>query len=187
MFQEGIELGRKIKEVRLATKMSLSVLASKAGCSESSISKIENGKGNPSLNLLHRLANALDISIGHLFAHENGTCDFVLRQGERPIIGSLSPSQGVALEALMNEQSDQQIQAHIHIVEPGGKTEHDIVHEGEEVGYILEGGIDLTVNGETVHVSEGDSFFFKSSLPHRYANNGPKQARVLWVNTPPTF
>ena len=150
------------------------------------LSKIENGKGNPSLNLLHRLAQALDISIGHLFSHDQDDEDFVMRNGMRPILATIAPSQGVALEALMSNQGEHLLQAHIHIVAPGGR-DSSITHEGEEVGYVLEGELDLEVDGVEVHLEAGDSFFFNSQRPHRYANNGTSLTRVLWVNTPPTF
>ena len=186
MDQDRLELGRRLKKIRSSAGLSLHDLAGKADCSESAISKIENGKGNPSLNLLHRLASALNVSIGHLFIEENDN-RFVLRKGQRPIMGNLSPSHGVSLEALMSRQSEHLLQAHIHIVEPGGKTDVDISHEGEEVGYVLEGELDLVVDGKSVHLNEGDSFFFQSEKAHRYANNGSKKARIIWVNTPPTF
>lgn len=186
MSQSSLELGRRLKYMRRSAGLSLNVLAERAGCSESAISKIENGKGNPSLNLLHRLTQALDISIGHLFAEDEGQ-DMVMRQGERPIISTLSPSHGVSLEALMSEQEKHLLQAHIHIVEAKGGSETAISHDGEEIGYVLEGELDLTVEGRTVHLKQGDSFFFKSERPHSYINNGAKQAKIIWVNTPPTF
>ena len=186
MSQSSHELGRRLKHMRRSAGLSLNVLAQRAGCSESAISKIENGKGNPSLNLLHRLTQALDISIGHLFA-EDARQEMVMRQGERPIISTLSPSHGVSLEALMSDQQKHLLQAHIHIVEAGGGSEVAISHEGEEVGYVLEGELELTVEGRTVHLKRGDSFFFKSERPHNYVNNGSKQAKIIWVNTPPTF
>jgi len=43
------------------------------------------------------------------------------------------------------------------------------------------------VNGTTYEVSEGDSFCYRSDLPHGYRNIGDTEARVLFINTPPTF
>jgi uncharacterized cupin superfamily protein len=36
-------------------------------------------------------------------------------------------------------------------------------------------------------LAQGDSFSFPSHLTHTYRNPGTNVARVLWVNTPPTF
>jgi len=51
----------------------------------------------------------------------------------------------------------------------------------------LEGEIELTIDGNRYCAKAGDSFHFRSELPHAYRNIGTKPARVLWVNTPPTF
>ena len=75
----------------------------------------------------------------------------------------------------------------IHIVEPGGSTHGTIQHDGEEIGYVIQGEFELTVDGETFSLKKGDSFFFSSRLPHGYRNPGKTQSRIVWVNTPSTF
>lgn len=56
-----LELGRSIRIVREAKGMSLSVLAGKGGVSVPFLSLVENGKRQPSLVVLRRLAAALAI------------------------------------------------------------------------------------------------------------------------------
>ena len=60
-------------------------------------------------------------------------------------------------------------------------------HDGEEVGYVLEGELKLVVGGKTYTIAEGGSFFFRSDLPHSYGASGRRGCRVIWINTPPTF
>ncbi len=60
-------------------------------------------------------------------------------------------------------------------------------HEGEEVGYVLEGELQLVVDGMTHAIKQGGSFFFRSDLPHSYGAKGRQNCRVIWINTPPTF
>ena len=62
-----------------------------------------------------------------------------------------------------------------------------IKHEGEEFGYLLDGEIELIVDKKKYQLRPGDSFFFRSERPHSYTNNRKKVARILWLNTPPTF
>lgn len=185
MHEDYSRLGESLRALRKEAKLSLSVLAKKANCSESMLSKIENGKGNPSLDLLHRIALALGVSIGHLFTHSDNTSP-IMRNGQRPLMNSMAPSQGVALEMLMDKQNQHALQAHIHIVAPGGGSS-PIVHEGEEVGYLLEGQVDLDIDGETYSLQSGDSFYFDSNKPHCYRNTGSEIARIIWINTPATF
>ncbi|WP_051444940.1 cupin domain-containing protein [Desulfocurvus vexinensis] len=186
MMHEKNLLGQRIRMLRRQQGLTLRALADGAGCSESMLSKLENGKGNPSINVLHAVSRALGTNMGSLFlpAPMPGV---VMRRGDRHL-AQLGPGngQGVILEYLSPHLPGHVLQAHIHIIEPGGGTE-TITHEGEEAGYVLEGELALTVDGEAYHLHEGDSFFFDSSLPHSTRNPGQTTARVLWVNTPPTF
>ena len=52
---------------------------------------------------------------------------------------------------------------------------------------MLEGQIELDVDGTRHLVGPGDSFSFRSERKHSYRNSGRGIARVLWINTPPTF
>jgi quercetin dioxygenase-like cupin family protein len=59
-----------------------------------------------------------------------------------------------------------------------------ITHQGETVGYVIEGQIELTIDTTSYTLSAGDSFFFKNHLTNSYRNTGAAPARILWVNTP---
>ncbi|MDR3045738.1 MAG: cupin domain-containing protein [Desulfovibrio sp.] len=180
-------LGAQIRMLRKARGMTLRELADKAGCSESMLSKVENGKGNPSINVLHNISRALDTNMGSLFLPE-ARSGVVQRKGERHLAQLLGgEGRGIILEYLSPHQPGHVLQAHIHIVEPGGSTNGTISHEGEEVGYVLEGELELTVEDQVHLLKEGDSFFFDSALPHAFRNPGAATVRVIWVNTPPTF
>ena len=59
-----------------------------------------------------------------------------------------------------------------------------IAYQGETVGYVIEGQLELTIDTTAYVLSAGDSFFFKNHLSNSYRNIGTTTARVLWVNTP---
>ena len=63
-------IGPKIKHTRLLKGLTLRDLADAAGCSESLLSKIENGRANPSLKMIHRVASALGTPVAGLSAPE---------------------------------------------------------------------------------------------------------------------
>ena len=66
----------------------------------------------------------------------------------------------------------------------GGKKIDLITHQGEAVGILIEGKIELTIDGTTYRMATGDSFFFKAHLANGYRNSGTSVARIGWVNTP---
>lgn len=182
-------IGAKVKHARMVRGITLKQLADEAGCSESLLSKIENDKAMPSFATLHRIAAALGTNVSVLFSAGSEGAQVVSRAGERPVIvtDQLRTGKGIQLERLIPYSREYLLQSNIHLIEPGGRTDGPISHAGEEIGYVLEGEIELTINGTHYRAKTGDSFHFRSELPHAYRNIGSKPARVLWVNTPPTF
>jgi transcriptional regulator with XRE-family HTH domain len=186
-----LEIGTRLKHARLTKGMSLLQLAEKVGCTESFLSKVEHDKVRPSLMMLHKIVVALEINIARLFSEDTNASDpvAIMHEGERLFIktDSLRQGRGIMLERLVSGAQARLLQANIHHVEPHGSSDGCIEHIGEEMGYVLEGSLEFLVDGKTYLLSKGDSFFFDSSLPHGYRNPGDTEARVLWVNTPPSF
>jgi transcriptional regulator with XRE-family HTH domain len=178
-----LNLGVRLRHARLVAGLTLLQLAQKAACSESLISKLEHGAASPSLAMLHRLAVALDTNIAELTSEEIPPGGPILRRNERPVIRA----GGIALERLVLPTRGGLLQANIHIVEPGASSDGTIVHAGEEVGYVLEGSLELRLDQELYTLVEGDAFTFPSHIPHGYRNVGTGVVRVLWVNSPATF
>lgn len=178
-----VHLGIQLRRARLIAGLTLLQLAQKAGCSESLISKLEHGAANPSLAMLHRLAVALGTNIAELTSVEMPGGGPVVRYGERPVIKAGE----ISLERLVLPKRGGLLQANIHILEPGAASDGTIVHAGEEVGYVLEGSIELRLGEAHYLLDAGDAFTFSSQVPHGYRNTGTTTARVLWVNSPATF
>lgn len=182
-------IGTKLKHLRKLRGLSLTEVARDVGCSEGYVSKIENDKAAPSLTVLHRIAAVLGTNLAYLFDSVGDEDAVVVRVGSRPIIelDPLRQGQGISLERVIPYASRHLLQCNIHIVEPGGTSDGQIQHEGEEVGYVLEGQVELQVGGKSYTLNCGDTFHFPSDRPHGYRNVGNTVARIFWVNTPPTF
>ncbi len=182
-------IGPRIKAARRLRNMTLKDLAASSGTSEGHMSKIENCKTEASLALLHRITQTLGLNLDVFFDEADGPERSVSRAGERPVleIDTVRQGTGLSLERVIPCTSDHMLQCNIHIVEPGGASNGQIDHVGEEMGYILEGQIELLLDDEVFLLGVGDAFHFKSHLKHGYRNPGDTRARILWANTPPTF
>src|SRR5882762_6682830 len=184
-----IRVGLKMKHTRLLKGLTLKQLARLAGCSESVLSRIENGNANPSIKMMHRVALALGKPVSGLFQENMDPSNVVMRQGERPTVGTdqVRLGKGSKLEALIPSGRANLLSGYINDIEPGGGSEGVLQHEGEEFGYVLDGEIELVVDNHRYQLRGGDSFYFRSERPHSYINNRKRIARVLWINTPPSF
>ena len=183
------KLGVRLKLARQTKQMTLKNLAASAGCSESLLSKIENGKASPSLPMLHRLVEALGTNIGRMFEEVDGEEGIVFRAGQRPFItlDPLRQGDGITLERVIPYSVGHLLQCNIHHIDAGGSSAGPIQHVGEEVGYVVAGEVELIVDDLSFRLFEGDSFAFQSGRPHHYCNPGTERASIFWVNTPPTF
>lgn len=182
-------LSQRLRRARLSRGLRLADLAGMVECSESYLSKVENGHTTPSLRMLHRIAAELGTSIAELFA-ERAPGDIVVRgPGERPVmaLSGGADSGGISLEQIAPFDASRLLEAHIHVVAPGARNGGVIRREGEEAGYVLEGELELSIDDKIFHLKQGDSFFFPSERPHSYRNPGSTTLRIVWVSTPLTF
>lgn len=182
-----VQLGEKLRHLRRKSGLTLKQLGDLTGCSESMLSKAERGHVVPSLDLLSRVAQQLGTSVAGLFAEAPEQSCFVYKEGERSKLelGTATEDGQTMLERLIPYAKGRQLNANLHVVLPGGGSAGALSHEGEEVGFVIEGYIEITVDNERHLVGPGGSFFFHSELPHRYRNVGSTTARIVWVNSPP--
>lgn len=186
---QASKLGVRLRLARRTRGMTLKELAAAAKCSESLLSKIENGKASPSLPMLHRVVEVLKTNVGWMFEETDGGEGIVFRAGARPLIAldPLRRGEGVLLERIIPYSTGHMLQCNIHHIEPNGASSGPIQHAGEEVGYVVAGAVELFVDDRSFRLSAGDAFAFRSELPHHYRNAGGHRASIFWVNTPPTF
>ncbi|MEI4264222.1 helix-turn-helix domain-containing protein, partial [Roseovarius sp. D0-M9] len=144
-------IGPRIKSARRLRNMTLKELAASSGTSEGHMSKIENGKTDASLALLHRITQTLGVNLDVFFDEPDEMERSVSRAGTRPVLEIDRGRQGtgISLERVIPCTPDHMLQCNIHIVEPGGSSDGQIDHIGEEMGFVLEGQIELILTDET--------------------------------------
>lgn len=181
-------LGRRIRALRIERALTLDEVAARSGCSVGSLSQIERGIGNPSFNTLVKISHALEISVGRLL-EAAGTADPVVRRSERKRLpsGSSTVENGTSYE-LLTPNLDGALEVLYLEIPPGASTEATpFTHQGEEVGYILEGVHEVHLDGVVHVLREGDAITYRSTVPHWYRNPGPETVRAIWIITPPSW
>lgn len=180
-----VDLGARIRALRLARGETLRRLAADAGVTESFLSQVERGVASPSIASVQRIARALGQSIAELFAADERAGIVVRARDRRRVV-----YQGLgAIDEFLTRATDGRLQVILSTIEPGGGTgEEAYTHESdEEVVVVLEGSLDLWVGPEHFRLQAGDAVTHSSRLPHRNTNPGPGVARVLFCMTPPSF
>lgn len=173
-------LGATIRSTRKLKGLKLRQIADEIRCSESLLSKIENGHVSPSLSMLAKIAQMLQLTVADLFSPID-LRQVVLRSGSRRSVKLHGA--GSCVERLV-PPSGHLLEGNLHILAPGAGSRGTVSHEGEEVGYVIVGQFELTLGHETITLQPGDSFNFRSVIEHSYRNPGSEEARVIWVSTP---
>ncbi len=183
--------GIKLRHARQLRGLSLEELGESVGLTQGYLSKIENDRAIPTISTLHKIVQVLGININSLLTEISAPDGpvFVMRRSDRQklVTGHRRAGNRVVLEQLVPSGPEYLMQVNIHVIGRGGGSDEPISHRGQEFGYVLSGALELTVNGRRYTLNEGDSFYFDSSLGHSYRNVGKLQAKVVWINTPPTF
>jgi transcriptional regulator with XRE-family HTH domain len=180
-----VPLGARLRRLRKERGLTLEGVAASSGLSTSFLSALERGKSNTTVATLRRLLGLYGT-----------TLDALMRAGGRPRVGRVTHTgkrqriterfSGVVVEQLTNGPA--QMEAQLFCVEPGGGSQGAYSHEGEEFIYVLEGQLRLRLGvREQYRLVPGDCAYYPSTLEHEWWNPGDAVARLLWVNTPPTF
>jgi len=181
-----LQIGARLKHARVLAGVRMRELAEKVGCTEGMISKIENARVVPSLPMLQRLLRALDRDLQSFFGSNPDAPGIVQRARQRPITMTdpIREGRGVHYERLVPFGAGNLLEGNIHVIAPDGAKHDPITHQGETMGYVIQGNLELMIDRTPYTLHTGDSFFFKNHLTNSYRNPGPREARVLWVNTP---
>lgn len=62
----GMELGRRVKQLRLQKGMTLKEIEAKVGVSATHVSEVERGKTSPTVGALSKIAAALEVNASYL-------------------------------------------------------------------------------------------------------------------------
>jgi transcriptional regulator with XRE-family HTH domain len=183
-------LGRELRALRTARKLSLARLAAQCGCSQSFLSQLERGLTSVSLPVLESISRALSVSLADLFAaveasdssspHVSDPVSLVLRAQEQVAV-NLSRA-AIKYRFLTRDLPERGFDIVIGEI-PAGYLYPPASHSGEEFGYILEGRLRLRIENREYDLDPGDSYHVVSTSPHGYEALDDASVRILWVQT----
>ncbi|MBY2915439.1 cupin domain-containing protein [Rhizobium leguminosarum] len=181
----SVDIGNRLRHLRIAHKLSQRELAKRTGVPNSTISLIESNASNPSVGALKRILDGIPIGLAEFFAFEPERPRKALYAAEELVeIGKGAISYRQVGENLFGRS----LQILKECYQPGADTgKVPLVHEGEEGGIVLSGRLEVTVDDERRILGAGDAYYFESRRPHRFRCVGPVPCEVISACTPPTF
>ena len=179
------DIGSRIRELRLSKKLSLRALAQKSSVAVSFLSKVEAGRGSPTLATLLKILEALDTTAPAFLATQGGQADDVLIQrhtdmkvlddGDRFWRYLFPNTPGV--KAVMTYEEYRPHTQHVESEQ----------HAADVCGLVLAGTLSLNLAGQATRVvNAGDSFYIRAGTRHTASNRGTELLRLVVTELPHT-
>ena len=158
-----MDIGQKLKELRVLKNLTQEELADRAELSKGFISQLERNLTSPSIATLTDILQCLGTSLNEFFTEEpEEQIEWIIPNAQKNIMEPIFLT-----------------------LEKGGSTYPDTPHEGEEFGYVLQGSIMIHLGNKSYRAKKGEAFYFTPDKKHYLTSkNG---ATLIWVSSPPSF
>lgn len=162
-------IGNVVRTLRLKDKLTIAEVAAQAGISRGMVSKIENGQVSTSLETLSKIAQALGVSLSHLFRHYNipaGGAQHV-RAGEGMEVVRRGTKRGHTYNLLAYDQGpNKTFEPFFITMDDASEVFPTFEHPGTEFLYLLKGRIEYRHGRQRYLLEPGDSLTFRGDIPH---------------------
>jgi transcriptional regulator with XRE-family HTH domain len=174
-------VARNVRSLRQTRGWTLAALAARAGVSKGMVVELEQGRTNPSIATMCRLATAFGVGLAQL-----------LELGDEPEFRIVSPDEAVRLwngaeggwgDFLVGSEHPAKVEFWEWTLEPRDAYEGQIDLAGSrELLYVLEGEITLVLDHRHRTVlPKRTAALYTTDRPNRIENGGAVPARVIMV------
>ncbi|NGO52081.1 helix-turn-helix domain-containing protein [Allomesorhizobium camelthorni] len=167
--QLGTALSAKVQHLRRVRNMSLDALARRAGLSKGTVVAIEQGKANPSIGVLCRLAVAFSLSVTDLLGDTSeGITDDPIERTRPATLWRTPQGSAATLEASTSGRT--MFEMWTWTIAPGDVHRSEAHSRGtRELVSIQRGSLKVTVGSETMVLHAGEAARLLTDQPHAYA------------------
>jgi transcriptional regulator with XRE-family HTH domain len=168
-------LAANLRRARAERGLSLSELSRRSKIGKATLSQLEAGAGNPTIETVFSLSRALEVAISDLLDQRRPAGLTVVRAAEVEVLRGaavdLSPLRAIEAGDAVVEVYDQAVRE--------GARQDSLGHAGTEHTIVQAGRLVVRVDDREVELGPGDYVGFDARLPHSYAAPGGPVRSVL--------
>ncbi len=179
-----MDIGVKIKNLRLKNGLTQEELADRCELSKAFISLLERDMTSPSIATLKDILDALGTDFENFF-REDAPGRIVFGKNDYSV--KHDPDLKNDICWLIPNAQKNEMEPILVTIEAGGSTYPDNPHEGEEFGYVTEGTATVVIGDAEYPAKKGESFYFIANKPHHIENRGSRPVKIIWISSPPSF
>jgi transcriptional regulator with XRE-family HTH domain len=159
-------------------------LAQQSGVSRAMLSQIELGQSTPTINLLWKIARALGVTFSTLVSPPRGAGPIVLRENSAKRLSSRDGS--FVSRALFPFDEPRTVEFYELRLKAGGVEEADPHPPATTENLVVAAGtVEITIDGATQVLAQGDAILFTADVNHSYRNRGTVEAIMFLVMSYP--
>lgn len=175
-------VGKNLRRLRTERGLSLERLAQASGVSRAMLGQVELGQSAPTINVLWKIARALDVPFSALISSTQQSPVKVLREKDAKRL--LSHDGSFSSRALFPFDEPRRVEFYELVIAPKGIESADAHAAGTMENLVVsKGQLELDVAGETYSLTAGDAILFEADKAHSYRNAGTVEARLYLVMT----
>jgi transcriptional regulator with XRE-family HTH domain len=178
-----MDIGKRIKELRLANQLTQEELAARSDLTAAFISMVESNKSSISLEYLIKILTVLGETPSGFFSSDD-IKPFVFGKQDRVEIKDMGIDK---FELLIPTSTTMAMEPSKLLLSPGQKLGPIKPHSGEEIGFVIRGKVLIGLDKRKKVAKTGCSFHFKADQTHSFENVGDSAAEILLVTWPPQF
>lgn len=175
-------VGHNLRRLRTRRGHSLERLAKLSGVSRAMLGQIELGRSVPTINLLWKVARALDVPFAALTGSPAVRGTVVLRKAAAKILSS--PDGMFTSRALFPYEGERRVEFY-ELRLAGRRLEEAEAHPPGTVENLIvtQGTVEITAGSDRHLLHPGDAILFEADQPHSYRNTGDVEAVMYLVMT----
>jgi len=175
-------VGGNLRRLRTKRGLSLERLSQLSGVSRAMLGQIELGQSAPTINVLWKIARALEVTFSALITTRTQSGALILRSNESKVLTSKDRS--FSSRALFPFDEPRRVEFYELRLTPGGVETADPHAPGTSENLVVTAGVvEIDVGGDTHRLETGDSILFEADAPHAYRNAGRGEAVMYLVMT----
>jgi transcriptional regulator with XRE-family HTH domain len=174
-------VARLVKAYRASRGLSLDDLSAQTGVSRSMICQIEQEKTSPTLAILAKLAEGMQVRLGDLVDPGRGPTLY-RRSKVQECRVTRSRDKSFECAPLTAESANRHLDvSRFAFDKPGRHRSTGHGPNAREYLFVETGKCTVEVGGETLALEAGDLLEFDASGPHEYVQEGPELARGISI------
>lgn len=179
------DLGQRIRNLRKEKNLTLVEISQKTGVAQATLSRIETGTMIGTVECHEKIAEAIGIGLAELYTGIDPRYDQVAHQSQKDTRMVTHHTKDVTVELLTQESSKKKITPLVLTLQGGGETAKETNERGvEKFVWVLDGNIKVKLDGREITLKSQETLYFDASLPHQFANEGQKTAKVFIAVSP---